>query len=251
LQDAQILFLLELRKCICIELRGGNHFKVDGIDELGCRQIKFAVHDHSPAKGSDAVCLKGPLQGHGHAFICPGGTTGIVVLEDQGGRLGRQVLQNIEGIVHVGQVGLARVLACLEHVFLGQGGNKALSCTDELDAADFQTAFGQFVQCSGLIRVLSVAEALGLAVDFPGALFESQFLVAQRQFHFSRKRILLEGLVHVLQITHIDTPFYSHVRWRSYHSFRQWAIADMAVTNGRLGCRCRQGEPDWHHYGLE
>ena len=133
------------------------------------------------------------------------------MLENEGRRLGGQILEDVQGIVHVGQVGLARMLARLEHVLLGQGRDQSLSRADELHAAHLQTSLGQLVERGRLVRVLAVAQPLGLAVDFPGALSENQFLVAQSQLEVGRKRILLQRRVHLLQITHGVTPCCSRV----------------------------------------
>ena len=87
------------------------------------------------------------------------------MLEDERGGLGGQVLKDVQGVVHVRQVGLAGVLARLEHVLLGQCGDQSLALADELHAADFQLALRQLVQGGGLVRVFAVAQSLGLAVD--------------------------------------------------------------------------------------
>ena len=49
------------------------------------------------------------------------------MLDDERSRLLGEVLQNVGAVVHVGEVGLAGVLAGLDHLGLGERGDDALA----------------------------------------------------------------------------------------------------------------------------
>jgi hypothetical protein len=84
------------------------------------------------------------------------------VLHDRAGRLRGKVSQEREGRVHVGEVGLARVLAELEQLGCR---HEALAALDEDRLAESEIAADRLVERRGLIGILSVTQALSLAVD--------------------------------------------------------------------------------------
>lgn len=107
------------------KVRGGHHFKILGRDEFRRGPVQGPVHHHRAAEGGDAITPEGALQ-RVVETVGPGRAAGIVMLEYCSRGAPGEVLQDIRRIVHVGQIRLAGMLARLDHLALGQGGNNAL-----------------------------------------------------------------------------------------------------------------------------
>ena len=96
------------------------------------------------------------------------------MLQDRRGGLLLQVFDDIEAVVQVGQVGLARVLARLDHGRLVDGAGEAVARVQEVAAAQGEVAAHQLVEGRLLAGVFAVAQphfddlALGVG-QLPGA----------------------------------------------------------------------------------
>ena len=131
------------------------------------------------------------------------------MLEDDGRGALAEVLQDIGTVVHVGEVGLAGMLAGLDHLGLGHGRHDALTGTTPAQAAAGDAAFTQFVQGSGLVGVFAVAQAFFLVVQGPDALVVHKFFVTQQNGHGLGKSVLVDFLVHGLQVGRHDASRYA------------------------------------------
>ncbi len=154
--DAQVLALFEDIQGSRLEIRGADHLEIIGSQQFRSVFVAGPAHDHSPAEGRDPVATVGPVEGMGQRFAV-GGAAGIVVFEDDGGRPVHQVLQDVEAVVDIGQVDLARVLAHLEHVLDRDRRDEAVARFDEGAVPENQIAVDQFVQGCLLIGVFSIA----------------------------------------------------------------------------------------------
>ena len=129
------------------------------------------------------------------------------MLQDRRGGLCLQVLDDIEAVVQVGQVGLARVLARLDHGRFVDGAGEAVIGVEEVAAPQGQVAAHQFVEGRLLAGVFAVAQphfddlALGVG-QLPGAFAVDQLLVAKGDGHLRGKMVRHHGAVHGLDIAH-------------------------------------------------
>ena len=201
LEDAEVLAGGELFEHAFLEVGGGDHLEIVGGDEIGGPHVQRTVDHHGPAEGGDAVAPEGLVQGVAHAFLGPRRAAGVVVLEDDGGGTFREVLEDVAAVVHVGEVGLARMLSGLQHLRLGEGGHDALRAAP-FHAVHDQLAGFHFIQGGGLVGVFAVAQPLGFAVDVPCALFVCQHGVAERDGHGFREGVLQHGAVHIFEAGH-------------------------------------------------
>ena len=128
------------------------------------------------------------------------------MLDDEGSRLVGEILQDVGGIIDVGQVRLAGVLSGLEHLLFVKGGNEAVLRGAPLQAVQVQAAFDQLVECCRLIRIFSVAQAFLFPAYFPLALLIDQRLVSHSDGHRLRIGFLHDFLVHVLELGHVGPP---------------------------------------------
>ena len=183
LDDAQVLGLFQDVQGAGLEIRGGHHLQVILGHQFGGGLIQGPVEDRAAPEGGDAVGHVGPVVGLGQG-AGPGGAAGVVVLQDGGGGLGLQVLDDIKAVVQVGQVGLAGVLARLDHGRLVNGAGEAVIGVQEVAAAQGEVAAHQFVERRLLAGIFAVAQphfddlALGVG-HLPGAFAVDQLLVAE------------------------------------------------------------------------
>ena len=122
------------------------------------------------------------------------------MLHDGRGRAAREVLQDVGGVVHVGQIGLAGVFARLQHLALGQGRDHALPRSAPGPVRQGIASLAQFVQGGGLIRVFTVAQAAHLAAHVPDALGVGEDRVAQGESQRIGKAVRHDAAVHILEI---------------------------------------------------
>ena len=127
------------------------------------------------------------------------------MLDDEGGRFVGKVLQDVGAVVHVGQIGLAGMLAGLDHLRFGERGDNALPGLTPAAAAEGDPPVNEFVERGGLIRIFAVAEAFLFASDLPLALAVNQLLVSEGNGHGFGKVFLHYGLVHCFEIGHVSS----------------------------------------------
>jgi len=128
------------------------------------------------------------------------------VLEDDGGRALGEVLQDVQRVVHVGEIRLAGMLAGLEHMRFGGGADEPFAGTAKGHAAKGQAAGDGLVEGGRLIRVLAVAQALDLTVDGPGPLGKGELGLAKLEDEFGREGIFHHGGIHFFQVAHGAPP---------------------------------------------
>ncbi len=78
------------------------------------------------------------------------------MLDNKGCGLIREILQDVGGIIDIGQVGLAGMLACLKHLLFIQGRNDAVLGRAPFQAVEVKAPLDKLVQGSRLIRVFTV-----------------------------------------------------------------------------------------------
>ena len=117
------------------------------------------VHHETAAESRDAVGHVRALIGIEHG-LAVGSTAGVVVLHDHGRRTVHEIFQDIERIVQVREVRLARMLSRLEHLLLGDGAHQTVSRLDEFDPGESKVPAHQLVHGGLLVRVLAVAKSL-------------------------------------------------------------------------------------------
>ena len=207
--DAQVLAALEDLHGAFFIGRSGHHFEIAGGHHLGGLTGEGAVDHHRAAESGDAVAPEGLVQGSGHAAVVPGSAAGVVVLEDDGRGALAEVLQDVGAVVHVGEVGLAGVFAGLDHLGFGHGRNDALTGATPAQAAAGDATFTQFIQGSGLVGVFAVAQTFFLVVQGPDALVVHKLFVTQQNGHGLGKSVLVDFLVHGLQVGRHDASRYA------------------------------------------
>ena len=144
------------------------------------------------------------------------------MLQNDGRRAVCKILKDIGPVIHVRQIGLAGVLARLNHLLFGQGRNNAVPRTPPLEAAASDGTFFQGIEGRGLIGVFPVAQALFLAVQRPHALLEHEFFIAKNDGHGFGKSVLADGAVHGLEIRHACLQMFAG-QVRVLHSTEQTA----------------------------
>ena len=123
------------------------------------------------------------------------------MLEDDSGRLIHEVFEDIEAVVHVGKIDLARMLAHLQHVIHSEGAYQPPARLDETTVAQNQVAVHQLVKGRLLVRIFSVAQTAFLRFarlirDRPGFFVIEQGLAAQSDGHLWGEGITPEGGIH-------------------------------------------------------
>jgi hypothetical protein len=169
--------------------------------------VAGAVQCDGPSECRDAVGKVG-LDVGGAERLCLGHSAGVVVLYDDGAGFFHEVAQDVQCVVHVGEVDLARVLAGLEKLDVGCQPPARLY---HLHVAEREVAVNEPVQRGLLGGVLAVAQALDLAADLPARLLVNQGLllspVNKTDLHSRREAVTQDGLVHLLQILgHLKQP---------------------------------------------
>ena len=156
LHDAQILAALQDFDNTLLEGGCSHNLEVVCGHKFCCLASEGSVDNNSTAKGSDAIAPEGLFKGGCNALVGPGCSAGIVVFDDECSGLVCQVLQNVGSVVHVREVGLAGMLACLDHLLFAQARDNAVLRTAPGDAAKGELAFCQLVEGSGLVRVFAI-----------------------------------------------------------------------------------------------
>ena len=201
-EDAQVRLRREEVHHAGRELGRHHDFGVVPDDELGRVEVAFAVEGDRTAEGRQAVRLVRAEVGLGQR-IGHGDAAGVVVLHDDGARFVVEVAQDVERIVRIRHVRLARMLAALEEL---RHGGEVLARLKHLDVAQHDIAVDELVEGGFLARILAVAEALLLAADVPGDLFVAQRLalvtIDERNFHFRREMIGFNGFIGGFQVFH-------------------------------------------------
>ena len=189
-----------------LEIGRAHHLQVVGGHQFRGLPVQGPVDHHRPAEGGDAVAAVGPVVGLGQA-CAQGRAARVVVLEDDRRRPVGEVLDDVQAVVHVGEIDLARVFAHLEHVRGGDGAHQPLARVDEAAVAENQVAVDQFIEGRLLVRVLAVTQSafLGGAVllgDFPGFLAVDQGLVTEGDGHLHGEGVAEQGRIHFFQVGH-------------------------------------------------
>ena len=136
-------------------------------DQLRGFLVHFPVQRDGPAKCGNAVRHVGLAIRLGKRCR-PSHAAGVVVLHDDGARGGGQVAQDIERVVRVGDVDLARVLPRLQELDVR---GEVAPGADRDSVPEGKVAVHQAVQGSLLPGIFSVAKALFFTVDHPGGFF--------------------------------------------------------------------------------
>ena len=204
--DPQVLGLFQDIQGAGLEVRGGQDLQVVPGHQFGGGLVQGPVEDRGAPEGGDAVGHIGLVVGRGQG-LGPGGAAGVVVLEDHRGGFLLEPLDDIQAVVQVGQVGLARVLAGLDHGRFIDGAGETVIGVQEVTLPQGQVAPHQFVEGGFLAGVLPVAQphlddlAFGVG-QFPGALAVDELLVAEADGHFRGEMVCHHGAVHGLDIAH-------------------------------------------------
>ena len=204
--DPQVLGLFQDVQGAGLEVRGGEDLQVVLRHQFGGGLVQGPVEDRGAPEGGDAVRHIGLVVGRGQG-IGPGGAAGVVVLEDHRGGFLLEPLDDIQAVVQVRQVGLARVLAGLDHGRFIDGAGEPVIGVQEVTLPQGQVAPHQFVEGGFLAGVLPVAQphlddlAFGVG-QFPGALAVDELLVAEADGHLRGKMVCHHGAVHGLDIAH-------------------------------------------------
>ena len=154
------------------------------------------------------------------------------MLENHGRRTFGEVLQNVGPVVHVGEVGLARMLSGLDHLGFGKGGNNAVARPAPSQAAAGQGTPLQGIERGGLIGIFAVAQAFFFLVQGPDAFFIDEFLLAQDDGHGFGKSVLADSAVHGLEIRHAASDV---VAGRGSACIAQKASRGQSRLSGRGG----------------
>jgi hypothetical protein len=114
---------------------------------------------------------------------------------------GREVSEDVERIVGIGEVGLARVLAGLKQLDVRC---QVLAGLDGFGLPEYQVAVDHAIEGRLLAGILTVAQPFFDRVDGPGDFFVEQGLpllpVHEADFHVRRKVVVHDGAVHFFQI---------------------------------------------------
>ena len=113
-----------------LKFGGADNLEVVVPDQVCRLLVTGAVEDKCTTESGNAVSTVGLVVGisQGRSVCC---TARVVMLEDDCCRTVHQVLDDVEAVIHVGQVDLARMLAHLQHVINGYGRNQAAAGPDE------------------------------------------------------------------------------------------------------------------------
>ena len=187
------------------KVRGGHHFKILGRDEFRRGPVQGPVHHHRAAEGGDAITPEGALQ-RVVETVGPGRAAGIVMLEYCSRGAPGEVLQDIRRIVHVGQIRLAGMLARLDHLALGQGGNNALPRLAPALPGHLAFSFHQLIQGRRLIRVFPVAQSAHFTAHVPYALAVFQYRFPKGDGHGIGETVRHNLAVHRFEVAHAITP---------------------------------------------
>ena len=166
------------------------------------------------------------------------------MLQNDGRRAVCEILKNIGPVIHVCQVGLAGMLARLNHLFFGEGRNNAVSRTPPLKAAASDGPLFQGVKSGGLVGVFAIAQALFLAIQRPYAFLKHEFFIAQNDGHGFGESVLADSAVHGLEIRHACLQVFAD-QVRSLHSTKEAAppaqIRRLRGARGGVGLTIRAG----------
>ena len=204
--DAQVLGLFQDVQGACLEIRRGQHLQVVPGHQFGGGLIQGPVEDRGAPERGDAVRHIGLIVGRGQG-VGPGRAAGVIVLEDHRGGLFLETLDDVQAVVQVREVGLARVLAGLDHGRFIDGAGQAVIGVQEMALPQGQVAPHQLIEGRLLAGVLPVAQPhlddLPFGVgQFPGALAVDELLVAKADGHLRGEMVCHHGAVHGLDITH-------------------------------------------------
>jgi hypothetical protein len=184
LDDAQVFGFFQNVQGARLKLRRGHHLQVVLADDFRRGFVQRPVEHRGAPERRDAVRHVGLVVGLGRG-VAPGGAAGVVVLQDDAGRFFVQKFDDIEAVVQVGEVGLAGVLARLEHAGFVQGAHQPQAGFDEPAGSQGEVAPHQLVEGRLLVGVFPVAQpafddlpAFGVG-NLPGALAVHQLLVAE------------------------------------------------------------------------
>ena len=205
LDDAQVLAFGEDLDGALLVLRRGDDLDIALADQLGGGRVHRPVADHCAAHRGQPVGPVGALIRR-RERVRLRHAAGVVVLQDRDARALRQELQDVQPVVHVGQVDFARMLSELEQVGFGERGDQPPARLDEPAFAEEEIAVDEFIEGRFLAGILSVAQALldalaGILVrDFPGALAVDERLVAERNLHLGREMVVHDRAVRGLHV---------------------------------------------------
>ena len=201
-EDAQVLLRREEVHHARLEVRRHHDLGVVLDDELRRLQVAFAVQGDRAAERRETVRLVRAEIGLGERRARRNAAR-VVVLHDDRARLVHQVAEDVERVVGVRHVRLARMLAGLKKL---RHRGEVLSRLQGLDVAEHQVAVHELVERGFLSRILAVAEPLLLAADVPRHLLVLERLlvrsVNERNLHLRREMIRLDGLIGFLQVFH-------------------------------------------------
>ncbi len=202
-EDAEVLLGREEVHDARREVGRDHHLGVVLDDELSRLQVAVAVEGDRAAERREAVRLVRAEVRLGERGAGRDAAR-VVVLDDYGAGLVHQVPEDVERVVGVGDVCLARVLAGLEQ--LGDG-REVLARLEHLDVAEDEVAVDELVERGLLAGVLAVPEALVLAADRPRDLLVAERgarrAVDERYLHRGREVVRLDGPVSFFQVFHM------------------------------------------------
>ena len=186
-------------------LRRGDHLDVALADQFGGGLVHRPVADHRAAHRGEPVGPVGALVGRRERLRLRH-AAGVVVLQDRDARALHQELENVQPVVHVGQVDLAGMLSELEQVRFGERRDQPSARLDEPALAEDEVAVDELVEGRFLAGILAVAQPLldalaGVLVgDLPGALAVDERLVAEGNLHLGRKMVVHDRPVRGLHV---------------------------------------------------
>ena len=129
------------------------------------------------------------------------------MLEDDCGWFIHQVFDDIEAVIHIGQVDLTWMFADLQHILNRNAAYQGVARLDKFTVCQSQVSIDQFVKGGLLIRVFPITQAtfIHCAVfhgDAPGTFSIDQSLIVKRNGHLHGKRITKNGCVHFFDVAH-------------------------------------------------
>ena len=130
------------------------------------------------------------------------------MLYDYGGRLFHQISQDIEGIIGICYIRLARVLTRLQQL---RHAREILTALEHFHIAQDEISALKFVKRRLLTRIFAVPQTLFFTCDIPCHLLVEEgfpfFAIDKRNFHLRCEVVCFNSLVSLLEVFHIIQPF--------------------------------------------
>lgn len=206
--DTQIFLPGEQLHYARLELGGHDYFGVVFADQTCRGEVAGPIEGNGASEGGDAVGQICAFVGFCES-LAEGTSAGVIVLDYDGAWSFGQIAQDVQGVVNIGNVGLAGVFSGLEQFHVR---GQIAAGLNGFDLSQDKIAVYELVHGSLLTWIFAITQTLVDAVYDPGDLFIDEgltgFLVREGNFEPGRKMIVHHCFVCCLEVgvTHVFYP---------------------------------------------